>query len=73
MEIDPDDLEIADMVFEAIVGDQPKRALALDPVIRWPASAWTAFTEVIRISGFDIHNPQHLAALQSLIDKACDA
>jgi hypothetical protein len=73
MEIDPDDLEIADAVFEAIVGDHLSRALALDAVVRWPASAWSAFTDIIEITGFDFHNPQHLAALQSLIDKACDA
>jgi hypothetical protein len=71
--IAPGDLEIAKTVFDVIVGGEPSRALALDPVIRWPGSAWAAFTECMRHAGFDFHNPNHLAALQSLIDKACDA
>jgi hypothetical protein len=66
-------MESAQEVFDVIVQGQPKRALALEPVIRWPTTAWFAFTDTMRLAGFDFHNPDHLAALQSLIDKACDA
>jgi hypothetical protein len=72
MLIAPADLEIARAVFDVIVAGEPSRALALEPVIRWPTGAWAAFTDIMRIAGFDFHNPNHLAALQSLIDKACD-
>ena len=68
-----EDLEIARTIFNAIVEGQPNRALGLDAVIRWPASAWLAFADVMRTAGFEFRNPRHLAALQSLIDKACDA
>jgi hypothetical protein len=71
--IAPGDLEVAKTVFDVIVGGEPSRALALDPVIRWPGSAWSAFGDCVRLAGFDFRNPNHLAALQSLIDKACDA
>jgi len=71
--IAPEDLEVARTVFDVIVGGEPHRALALDPVVRWPRTAWSAFSDCMRAAGFDFHNPGHLAALQSLIDKACDA
>ncbi|HUN70657.1 MAG TPA: hypothetical protein VMU46_17825, partial [Burkholderiales bacterium] len=69
----PNDMLVAQAVFEAIVGEQPRRALALEPVVRWPRSAWLAITDCMRAAGFDNRNPGHLAALQSLIDRACDA
>ena len=69
----PNDMVVAQAVFEAIVGEQPRRALALEPVVRWPRSAWLAITDCMRAAGFDYRNPGHLAALQSLIDRACDA
>jgi hypothetical protein len=68
----PGDLEIARQVFDAIVGNEPNRALALAPVIQWPPTAWSAFKDAMRTAGFDVRNPKHLTALQSLIDKACD-
>lgn len=73
MPFTPADLEVAQAVFDVIVAGEPRRAHALDPVIRWPKAAWSAFTEAMRIAGFDSHKPSHLSALQSLIDKACDA
>jgi len=62
----PDDLEIARQVFDVIVGDEPKRALALAPLVQWPTTAWSAFKDTMRTVGFDFRNPRHLTALQSL-------
>ena len=69
----PAELEIADKAFWLIVGDDPSRALRLDPVCRWSVAAWDALADTLRESAFDSHRPGHLAALQWLIDKACDA
>jgi hypothetical protein len=69
----PSDLEIARPLFDALVGDDPRRALALDPVLRWSADFWSAFADTLRETGFSPKNPGHLAALQSLIDQACEA
>lgn len=68
----PLDLEIARPVFEALIDGDPKRALALEPVLRWPADDWTALASTLRETGFDPKKPGHLTALQSLIDQACD-
>ena len=73
MVFDPQDLAVAKTVFEAVVGAEPKRALALEPVIRWSADAWRALAATLQKAGFDPRKPAHLAALQSLIDQACDA
>lgn len=73
MSFNPDELEIARQVFEVIVGDEPKRALALAPVVQWPTTAWSVFTNTMQTVGFDFRNPRHLTALQSLIDEACDS
>jgi hypothetical protein len=67
------ELEIARPVFEALVDGDPKRALMLDPVLRWPADAWSALATTLRQTGFDPRRPGHLTALQSLIDQACEA
>lgn len=72
MQFDAESLEIAGRVFDAIVGNDKPRALALEPVIRWHLKAWVAFEDTIASAGFNIRNPDHLAALQYLIDKACD-
>ena len=69
----PADLEIATEIFWAIVRDDPRRALSLEPIIRWQKDAWGAFSATILEIGFDTRNPRHLAALQSLIDHACNA
>ena len=72
MPFTPLDLEIARPVFEALIDGDPKRALALEPVLRWPADDWTALASTLRETGFDPKKPGHLTALQSLIDQACD-
>ncbi len=72
MHFDPNVLAIAGQVFDAIVGNDNARAHALEPVIRWHLKAWVAFEDTIASAGFNIRNPDHLAALQYLIDKACD-
>ncbi len=72
MPFKPETLDLVRPLFEAIVAGEPKRALALDPVIRWQLSAWIAFEDTIFATGFEISNPEHLAALQYLIDTACD-
>ena len=69
----PLELEIARPVFEALVDGDPKRALALDPVLRWPKDAWSALASTIKQTGFDPKRPGHLTALQSLIDQACES
>jgi len=69
----PLDLEIARPVFEALIDGDPRRALTLDPVLRWSADAWAALAYTLRETGFDPKRPGHLTALQSLIDRACDA
>ena len=67
------DLKIARKAFSQIVDDDPSRALRLEPVLRWPTGAWEAFTDTLRESGFDRRRLSHLAALQWLIDQACEA
>ena len=66
----PEDLEIAQDAFSLIVGDDPRRALRLDTVLRWRPGAWAEFDDKLRECGFDRKRPGHLAALQWLIDKA---
>ena len=67
------DLEIAKSVFQKVVSGDPNRARLLDPVIRWTGHTWDAIADVLAQAGFNRHKPAHLAALQSLIDQACDA
>ena len=69
----PEDIEPAKGALALIVGDQPKRVLMLDAVVRWPESAWTAMNSMLRECGFERTKPGHLAALQWLIDQACEA
>ena len=66
----PEDLEIAKLAFALVVGDDPRRALRLDAVLRWRDAAWDEFDEGLRKCGFDRTSPGHLAALQWLIDQA---
>jgi len=68
----PLELEIARPVFEALVGGDSKRALTIQPVLRWSAEAWTALAPILKKAGFDPKKPGHLTALQSLIDQACE-
>ena len=65
-------LAIAKAMFDAVVNGDPARALRLDPVIRWSPSDWEPHAAAMREIKFDRHNPAHLAALQAMIDQACD-
>ena len=69
----PEDLRIAKTAFLLIVHGEPRRALRLDSVIRWQPKAWEALSDTLRVTAFDRTNPQHITALQWLIDQACDA
>ena len=69
----PDELEVARAVFSVIFGDDPRRALPTKPVLRWPGEFWIEFAPELLECGFDKTNPGHLAALQCLIDQACEA
>lgn len=72
MPFDQAALRAATSLFEVIVGNDQRRALALDPVLRWTEGYWAALNEAIQMAGFEIQNPRHLAALQHLIDQACE-
>ena len=65
-------LAIAKRMFDAVVGDDPARALTLDPVLRWTERDWSAHAAVMQQIGFDPENPVHLVALQATIDQACE-
>ena len=69
----PEDLQIAGDFLRAVIGGDITLSITLDPVIRWPQSLWASLSGAMVKSGFNNRNPEHLAALQSLIDKASDA
>ena len=69
----PEDLRVAKTAFALIVNGDSRRALRLDSVIRWQPQAWEALSDTLRATTFDRTNPQHITALQWLIDQACDA
>ena len=68
-----EDLQIAGDLLRAVIGSDITLSITLDPVIRWPQSLWASLSVAMVKSGFNHRNPEHLAALQSLIDKASDA
>ena len=69
----PDDLEIARAAFSLIFADDPRRAIPMKPVLRWSESFWSEFADELAECNFDRTSPGHLAALQCLIDQACEA
>lgn len=72
MPFDEAALKAATSLFDVVVAGDQRRALALDPVLRWTQSYWAALSEAMLSAGFEIQNPRHLAALQYLIDQACE-
>ena len=68
-----EDLQIAGDFLRAVIGGDITLSITLDPVIRWPQSLWISLSGAMTKSGFNNRNPEHLAAIQSLIDKASDA
>jgi hypothetical protein len=68
-----EELRIAGDFLRAVIGGDITLSITLDPVIRWPQSLWISLSGAMTKSGFNHRNPEHLAALQSLIDKASDA
>ena len=53
----PEDIAPAQGALALIVGDQPKRVLMLDAVVRWPETAWTALDGKLSECGFERTKP----------------
>jgi len=68
----PEALEAAFDLFDFIVDGDLSRALSLDPVVRWPLDYWATLSAAARTAKFNRRDHQHLAALQLIIDRACE-
>ena len=68
-----EELRIAGDFLRAVIGGDITLSITLDPVLRWPQSLWISLSGAMARSGFNHRKPEHLSALQSIIDKASDA